>query len=78
MTEGHYVHVKYLDGGLKFVHRSLLKPLPDLNAALRKAREIAKDSERPVSVRIESVSGKIKRTIRGDGTGIVTEIPGAV
>jgi hypothetical protein len=78
MTEKHYVHVKYLDAGIKFVHASSVKPLQDLSVAMREAREIAKESDRPVSVRVESVSGTIKCTVNGDGTGIVTEIPGAV
>jgi hypothetical protein len=46
---------------------------------MRKARDITQQNERPVSIRVvESVSGKIKSIIAGEGTGIVTEKPGAV
>ena len=79
MTKTHHVRVKYLCGGIQPIPMSWGKPLPDLGAAMRKARDIAQQNKRPVSIRVvESVSGKIKSIIAGEGTGIVTEKPGAV
>ena len=77
-TEKHFLRVKELEPGMHFARPSLLKPLPDVDSAVRRARDLALHSGRPVSIRIESAGGKIKLTVNADGTGGFTETPGAV